>query len=267
MQILIVGGGNMGQSYARSFLKGHLVHQKDLFILEHLPEKMDALQKQGFENTWLTPDASIRQLDLVVLAVKPQDRFSMYDKLKGYLTESHVLLSIMAGVTMKEIADTLGTPKVVRAMPNLPAQNGTGMTGYSSTDEVNRKELTFVQNLLNTTGKSIYFDKESRLDEVTAISGSGPAYVFYFMQAMIDKAIQMGFTQAEAELMVEQTFRGSLQLFKQNSFSCQEWMQKVASRGGTTEAALLSFDQSNINQKIGEGLQAAANRASELGLK
>ena len=122
-----------------------------------------------------------------------------------------------------------------------------------------------VQNLLNTTGKTIYVEKEEAIDAATAISGSGPAYVFYFMRAMMQSAREMGFSESESELLVSQTFRGAVELHNKSNFSCNEWIQKVASRGGTTEAALLRFNNDDIHQNIQEGTKAALDRAVELG--
>ena len=126
-------------------------------------------------------------------------------------------------------------------MPNLPAQVGEGMTAFTSSDQVTRIELVMVQNLINTTGKSIYVENEQYIDAATAISGSGPAYVYYFMDAMIQAAGDMGFSESEAELLVSQTFIGAADLYSKSNFSCKDWIKKVSSKGGTTEAAMKSF--------------------------
>jgi pyrroline-5-carboxylate reductase len=265
MKILIVGGGSMGTTYALSFTHNHTVTKSDLYILEHLPEKAEKFLMMGFKNSVTNVGEFIGEMQLIILAVKPQDRWSMYEKIKGYVQPNQVVLSIMAGVQITEIQQALNTNKIVRAMPNLPAQIGMGMTGFASSKEVTKEELLFVQNLLNTTGKSIYFEEEAKLDAVTAISGSGPAYVFYFMQAMIETAKSMGFTETQADLMVEQTFSGAVNLLQMNDLTCQEWIQRVASRGGTTEAALKKFEGDRLQQSIFNGLQAALKRAVELG--
>jgi len=176
-----------------------------------------------------------------------------------------VFLSIMAGVRMQDISTALGISKIIRAMPNLPAQIGMGMTAFTSTAEVTRIELVMVQNLINTTGKSIYLGDEKYIDAATAISGSGPAYVWFFMNAMIQAGLQMGFSEAEAELLVSQTFKGAINLFQQENFTCGEWIKKVASKGGTTEAALASFNGTSLHKDIIEGAGAALKRAVELG--
>jgi pyrroline-5-carboxylate reductase len=171
----------------------------------------------------------------------------------------------MAGVTIDTIRKGLGVEKVIRAMPNLPAQIGLGMTSYTASDAVTRIELVLVQNLLNTTGKAIYVDNEYAIDATTAISGSGPAYVLYFMQAMIEVAQEMGFNASQAELLVAQTFRGAVELQMKNDASCEEWIQRVSSKGGTTEAAINSFKATSVYMDIKNGAKAALARAEELG--
>ncbi len=150
-------------------------------------------------------------------------------------------------------------------MPNIPTQIGLGMTVFCASPHVDRKELFIIQNLINTTGKSIYIDKEEMLNATTAVSGSGPAYVFYFMNAMIQAAIELGFSKSEAEFLVSQTFIGAVQLQNRSNLSHEEWINKVASKKGTTEAALSVFDENNLLESIKNGIFAANNRAIELG--
>jgi pyrroline-5-carboxylate reductase len=265
MKILIIGGGNMGKTYADAFIANHAVPQDDLFILEHYQDKVDQFKSLGFRQVFCEPGDYLREVELVILAIKPQDSAALFPRISPYLGPHQTVLSIMAGVTMRTIAQALPTPKVVRAMPNLPAQIGMGMTGFTSAQAVTKEETFAIQNLLNTTGKSLYFDDEFKLDAVTAISGSGPAYVYYFMDAMIQSAMGMGFTKAQAEVLVEQTFMGAIHLQGMHHLSCRDWIARVASKGGTTEAALLAFAQHDLASGIGQGLEAALRRATELG--
>jgi pyrroline-5-carboxylate reductase len=265
MKILIIGGGNMGRTFAESFIANHTVKKSDLYILEHYEEKTNHFRILGFQNVFFKPDGFIREMDLIILAIKPQDRVALFPAIAPYIKQDQIILSIMAGVTIKSIIAALPTTKVIRAMPNLPAQIGMGMSGFTSDVSVSKDELFAVQNLLNTTGKSIYFDDESKLDAVTAISGSGPAYVYYFMDAMINTAQELGFTQTQAELLVEQTVMGAIHLLSHHTFTCKEWIAKVASKGGTTEAAINTFDQAKLDLAINEGLKSAYKRAVDLG--
>lgn len=265
MKILIIGGGNMGLTYAQSFLNAHISSKEDMMILEKSPEKAAILAKKDVGTVYGTPEGCITEADLVIFAVKPQDCSKLFADLKPVVDPQQVFLSIMAGMKIETISRELGVKKVIRAMPNLPAQIGMGMTAFTSTDDVTRIELVMVQNLLATTGKTLYVKEEEQIDAVTAISGSGPAYVWYFMKSMTEAARNMGFSESEAELLVNQTFRGTINLHTKSNFSCQEWIERVASKGGTTEAALASFENTDLGLDIKTGAQAALDRAIELG--
>lgn len=267
MKVLIVGGGNMGTTFAQGFLAAHIIRPKDLIILENNPERAALLAQNNLGTVKSTAGDYIKIIDLIVLAVKPQDSDSLYKLIQPYITPEKMILSIMAGVKLETIVTNLNTAKVIRAMPNLPAKVGSGMTAFTATEEVTRKELIAVQNLLSTTGRAIYFDEEAMIDASTALSGSGPAYVFFFMNAMIQTAMKLGFSESQAELLVWQTFTGSMSLHNKNDLTCQQWIDRVSSKGGTTEAAIKVFKQYDVAKGIEEGIFAAFNRAEELGKK
>jgi pyrroline-5-carboxylate reductase len=264
MKILIIGGGNMGLTFARSFLKTHIVTAENMLILEKSPEKAKELKKLKIGTVYGQPGKYIKDADLIILAVKPQDTPSLFAIIKPYIDHQQVVLSIMAGVKVSTIANQLGTDKIIRAMPNLPAQIGVGMTVFTSSETVTRIELVMVQNLLNSTGKTIYNEDEDMIDAATAISGSGPAYIFYFMQSLIAAANKMGFTQAESELLTYQTFKGAIDLFNKFDFSCEEWIAKVSSKGGTTESAFKTLSSHHVSEKFQSAIQQALIRAQEL---
>lgn len=265
MKILIIGGGNMGLTYAKSFLHSKITTMSDLMILEKSEEKASLLEAMNLGTIYTKPDVCLHLADLIILAVKPQDASQLFAYIKPQVDDQQVYLSIMAGVKIETIANDLGAKKIIRAMPNLPAQIGMGMTVFTSNDDVTRIELVMVQNLINTTGKSIYVDNEKLIDASTAVSGSGPAYVFYFMDAMMKAAMELGFKESESALLVSQTFKGAVDLYNKHNFSCEEWIQKVASRGGTTEAAINTFTNLELQDDIRQGVHAAMDRAVELG--
>jgi pyrroline-5-carboxylate reductase len=265
MNILIIGGGNMGLTYAQAFLRSHVTTREQLMILEHFEDKAKQLRTLDLGTIYLDSKDCIKKADIIILAVKPQDSPALFEQIRKNTEGGQVFLSIMAGVRIQKIQEQLGVKKVIRAMPNLPAQIGQGMTAFTATDDVTRIELATIQNLLATTGKAVYVEKEDMIDATTAISGSGPAYVYYFMEAMIQAARQMGFTDSEAELLVVQTFTGAVDLYNKSNFSCEEWIQRVSSRGGTTEAALNSFKTNTLHQSIIDGTKEALRRAVELG--
>ncbi len=254
----------MGLTYARGFLKSHIVALGNMYILEKSPEKAEDLRSYEIGQVYGNPGEYIKSMDLIVLAVKPQDINKLFDSIKDYIDNQQLILSIMAGVTIDSIAAGLNAKKVIRAMPNLPAQIGAGMTVYTSSHEVTRIELVTVQNLLSASGKTIYVEREEMLNAATAVSGSGPAYVFYFMQSLIEAGKEMGFSQSEAELLTYQTFKGAVDLFNKYDYSCSDWIKKVSSKGGTTEAAIKGFDQKAIKKSFKDGVKAALVRAEEL---
>ncbi len=264
MKVLIIGGGNMGLTYAYGFLKSHIVTRENLYILEKSVEKAAQLSALELGHVFGVAGKYISEMDLIVLAVKPQDIEILFASISPLLHDQQLVLSIMAGIEINTIVNGLGLSKVIRAMPNLPAQIGYGMTVYTSSTDVTRIELVTVQNLLSASGRSIYVEREEMIDAATAISGSGPAYVFYFMEHMIQSARTMGFTQSESELLTYQTFKGAVELFNKNEISCEDWIMKVASKGGTTEAAISVFNSSEVHSGIVKGLEAALQRAKEL---
>lgn len=186
-------------------------------------------------------------------------------EMREMMNDQQLVISIMAGVTIETLQEGLGIKKVVRAMPNLPAQVGKGMTSYMAAEEISRIELWMVEDLLNSTGKSVRVDSEKFIDASTGISGSGPAYVFYFMESMMEASKSMGFSYNDSKALVSQTFEGAIELFNKNSLSPNSWMKRVASKGGTTQAALDSLEGNDVGQLIHDAAFAAFHRAVEIG--
>lgn len=263
-KILVIGAGNMGGTYARSLISEEIVEKDNLYILERQEHLCDRFEEAGFGNVFRSAGEFISDVQWIILAVKPQDSHLMLEQVKPYINEQQFVISIMAGVQMATIQKKLNIKKVIRAMPNLPAGIGMGMTAFTVSEDVNREGLLAAQNLLNSTGKSIYVDTEEKIDAATAISGSGPAYVFYYMDLMIEAAQDLGFTHLEAKLLVEQTFLGTVNLLHRNGSTPKEWIKRVASRGGTTEAALKVYEDVKLKDAAHKGIEAAFRRAVEL---
>jgi len=265
MKVLIIGYGNMGKTYANSFIGSRFIKPEDIFALVRSDAFLTTENVIPKDNFSTITTSQIGDFDIVILAVKPQDFNVLAQAIKPYLKDSQIIFSVMAGITLATIEKQLSCSKVVRSMPNIPTQIGMGMTVFSASTKVDRKELFIIQNLINTTGKSVYVENEKLIDAATAISGSGPAYVFYFMQSMIQAAVDLGFNESEAELLVNQTFMGSVAIQNSYSLSNQEWIAKVASKGGTTESALRVFEKGCLENTIVDAVKAANNRALELG--
>jgi pyrroline-5-carboxylate reductase len=203
--------------------------------------------------------------DIVFIAVKPYHSEGLFNEMKKHINPDQIFVSMMAGITLDTIKNGLGIPKVIRTMPNLPAKVGKGVTSFTETEEVSRVELLMVRNLLDTTGVSIRVQNEQFIDKSTGISGSGPAYVFYFMQSMLEAAKKMGFSDNDSKVLVTYTFDGAVELFKQHDLTPNNWMDRVASKGGTTQAALQSMQDNDVKELIKEAAFAAFDRAVELG--
>lgn len=255
----------MGQTYASSFVSSGFIKSEDIFVLTRDLSKISKKYNIPNENFFTEISTSFLAVDIVIIAVKPQDFEKLCLQIRTFITENHLILSVMAGISIENISEKLQVKKVIRSMPNIPTQIGQGMTVFTASQEVDRKDLFIIQNLINTTGKSLFIENEEMINAATAISGSGPAYVYYFMNAMVDSAISLGFTKSEAEFLVQQTFLGSSQLQNRSNLSNIEWIQKVSSKGGTTEAALNVFDSHHLISKINEGIIQANTRAKELG--
>lgn len=264
MNILVIGGGNMGKTLAQSILQSNIVSTQELFIFEKDEEKVIELNNEQLGTAFSTVDERFGKADLYILAVKPQDAASLYPMLSPFMNPNKMILSIMAGIKMIDMKRGTGATKIIRAMPNLPSQVGKGTTGYIVSKDLNEEDKNIIHTILTSIGIALEVKDEEKIDAITAISGSGPAYVYYFMDSMVQAAIQLGFDKEEALRLVTQTFEGSVQLLKENHLSCQEWIQRVSSKGGTTEAALLVFDQSNVKNLIGKGVLRADTRSKEL---
>jgi pyrroline-5-carboxylate reductase len=265
MKILIIGGGNMGQSFAKSFVNNYITDAAHFAVLEKDTGKYDALKKIGINNIYANPNQNIALADLVVLAVKPQSFDQLANEISDYIDNEQVVLSIMAGVSISTIQQKLKVEKVIRAMPNIAAQIGKGMSVFSSSDAITRIELVTVQNLLESTGKNLYVGSEDLIDAGTAVSGSGPAYVLYFMQALSEAAIELGFSKREAEMLTVQTFKGIVEYYQNTPLSYEELIEKISSKGGTTEAAIKFLKMHQVDKLITQAALKAYERAKELG--
>ncbi|MCF4102706.1 pyrroline-5-carboxylate reductase [Gillisia sp. M10.2A] len=265
MRVLVIGAGNMGLTYAEGMAKSDLLSRHKLMIYDKSPDLVVSLSKLSHFDVYDNIEDCLPNADIVFIGVKPYHCDSLFEEIKPLVHQDQIFVSIMAGVTINKIQNSLGVKKVVRSMPNLPAQVGKGVTSYTESKEVSRIELLTVRNLLDTTGESIRVENENYIDASTGISGSGPAYVFYFMQSMLEAALKMGFSANDSKVLVSQTFEGAVELFNQSDLSPNTWMDRVASKGGTTRAALDSMEDNNVKELIKEAAYAAFDRAVELG--
>lgn len=265
MKITVIGAGNMGLAFSKSFLKYDIVKPNDLQLVIRKQEKKQKIESE-FPNSTISTFDELSEIDsdLVIISVKPQDFATTAEKLKDKIKENQMVLSIMAGISIEKIQKALNHQFVVRAMPNSPTLLGMGITGYTAADGISFTQIIQVERLLNTTGRSVYLENENLLDGVTALSGSGPAYFYYIIDAMIKAGVEMGIDENLSNLLVKQTMLGAYHLINNSEKSLEDLIKDVASKGGTTEAALKTFQENNLKGIINKGIIAAETRAKEL---
>lgn len=265
MKVLMIGAGNMGLTYSEGMVKSPLLNRKKIMIHDLSEGILAKLRKHSEFDVYEHLEDCLPKADVIFLGVKPYHADELMQKMKSMMHTQQIVVSLMAGVTIAHIKSGLEINKVVRTMPNLPAKVGKGVTSYTESIDVSRIELLMIRNLLDTTGVSIRVKNEEFINKSTGISGSGPAYVFYFMQSMLEAAQKMGFTVHDSKILVSTTFEGAIELFNKSDLTPSSWMDKVASKGGTTRAALDYMDDNNVEELIKEAAFAAFNRAVELG--
>jgi pyrroline-5-carboxylate reductase len=262
MNIAFIGGGNMAVALIGGLRKAGESHT--VSVLEIDAARATALRERHGVSARTTAGDWLAQAELVVLAVKPQQMRSAIDAIRPHLRRP-LVLSIAAGVRAGTIARWLGTDLVIRTMPNTPALIGAGITGAAALPAVSPQQRAAAESLLRAVGDVVWFDDEAMLDPVTAISGSGPAYVFYFIEAMQQAARELGMSEAQARQMSVQTFLGAAQLAAGSDEPASVLRERVTSKGGTTAAALAAFESAQVARSIVAGLHAADARARELG--
>ena len=255
----------MGISFAKSFLKYELIKPEHLQLITRKKSNIPRLTEEfpGSKISIIDEDIIIDS-DLVIIAVKPQDFQLLTENISFQFKEDQMIVSIMAGIKIKQIQKFINHKKVVRAMPNSPTLLGMGITGYSVAEGISFNELMSIERLLNATGRSIYLEDEDLLDSVTALSGSGPAYFYYIVDAMIKAGVEMGIDENVAKLFVKQTMLGAYHLINNSEKNLEQLIEDVASKGGTTEAALQVFERNQLNETIQKAILAAERRSKEL---
>jgi len=226
----------------------------------------DLQQRYGITST--TDNlAAVQDADAVVLSVKPQHLKTVLPELNGRIKPSALVLSIIAGATLDQIAKGLGHQNVVRSMPNTPAQIGEGITVWTAAEVVSEQQKVLAQNILSALGEEIFLDEEYYLDMATALSGTGPAYVFLFMEAMVDAGVHLGFPRRIAERLVAQTVRGSVDYYQKhdNPVHLARLRNQVTSPGGTSAAALYYLEKAGFRTALSRAIWAAYERSLALG--
>lgn len=262
-KICFIGGGNMARALIGG-LKTNGYLMSDINVIEPEAEKRAALQADfGVSVTEQLP--SVGLADIVVLAVKPQQLRDLSIFL-GSLLQKQLIISIAAGIRAQDIGRWLGGyQSIVRVMPNTPAQIQAGVSGLYALPAVNAAQRSQAELIMKAVGELIWLNDEAQIDAVTAISGSGPAYVFYFIEALQQAALELGLNEEQAKTLSLQTFIGASKLAEQSTESPATLRSQVTSKGGTTEQAILSMETAEVKAAIISAAKAAARRSEELG--
>ena len=265
MKIAFIGGGNMGEAILAAVLDKHLTTVQSVTVSDVSLERRQYLEQQY--DIAVTDDnrRAAAGAGVVVLAIKPQNLAEVMVELKGMLAPKQLVLSIIAGVRLDTICQGLRHRAVVRAMPNTPAQIGKGMTVWTTTEEVTEQQRELASSILGVMGHEIAVGSEDQVDMATAISGSGPAYLFLFVEALVDAAVQLGFSLEIAQELVLTTVLGSGQLIEESGREPAELRRMVTSPGGTTAEAVSELEKGNFSDLIARAVRAAYERARQLG--
>ena len=262
-KIGFIGGGNMATALI-SGLAGKLTAAANIHVVEINPEARQRLQHLGVQ-TAESIDAAIAGCDVLLLAVKPQQMREVAAQLKPHL-QSQLLLSIAAGIRAADLSRWLGGHgAIVRSMPNTPALIGRGITGMVALPGVTPAQIASADAIMRAVGATVWLSDEALIDSVTAVSGSGPAYVFYFIEAMQKAGVQLGLTTAQSTELSIATFVGAAHLAAEAGEPVALLRERVTSRGGTTHAALASMQDSGVAEAIVRAIEAASARGKALG--
>ncbi|HEX5684683.1 MAG TPA: pyrroline-5-carboxylate reductase [Ideonella sp.] len=261
--IAFIGGGNMASALIGGLIQsGHA--PSAIHVIEPFAAQADKLRQQFGVVVEAAASPALASATLVVWAVKPQ-LFKEAAQPCAAHVKGALQLSVMAGIRSRAITQATGSARVVRTMPNTPALIGRGMTGLCASEAVTADERAGVERLLAPTGELLWVEREEQLDAVTALSGSGPAYVFYFVEAMMRAGHELGLSAEQARRLAVGTFSGAAALAAQSDEAPAVLRQNVTSKGGTTHAAITTLDEHGVMDAFVQALHAAARRAKELG--
>ena len=263
LPIAFIGGGNMASALIGGLVKAGRP-AASILVVEPVNAQRDKLAQAFGIAALPAATAALQEAATVVWAVKPQTFAEAASACTGLVGQA-LQLSVMAGIRSDAIVKASGSARVVRAMPNTPALIGRGIAGLFARAEVDAAARAEVERLFEPTGQSLWVAREDDLDAVTALSGSGPAYVFYFLEAMVQAAGEMGLTAEQGRTLAQATFAGAAALAQASPLQPAELRAQVTSKGGTTHAAITSLDESGVKAAFVKALHAARARAQELG--
>ncbi len=263
--IAIIGSGVMAEAMIAGILRQKVTTADQVRAADVRSERVNELKEQYGINPFTDNLQAIHKADIVILSVKPQRIESVFTLLKGNIPSGAVVLSIVAGASLTSISSGLAHTAVIRAMPNTPAQIGEGITVWVASPSVREDQLDLARSILTALGQEVFADEEEYLDMATALSGTGPAYVFLFMEAMIDAGVHLGFPRRISEQLVAQTLRGSVDFFLGAKAHPAHLRNQVTSPGGTSAEALYYLEKAGFRTAISRAVWAAYEKSKALG--
>jgi len=263
MRIAFIGGGTMGEAIVRCLLSKDIAKPADVVISDVSQSRRELLSREYGVSTLADNRKAIEGADLIILAVKPQDLAQAVEEIKNPAPQQ-LVLSIVAGASLSTLQHGLKHTCIIRAMPNMPAQISEGMTVWTATAQVSQGQKEIARSILGSMGEELYVNDEKYLDMATALSGSGPAYVFLFIEALIDAGVHIGLPRNMAEKLAIQTIIGSTHAVQKTGKHPAELRNMVTSPGGTTVEALLQLEKGNFRSILLEAVAAAYNKAKRL---
>lgn len=259
-----IGSGIMAEAIIQGVLKKELVPASAICCADpYVARGKELAETYGVRATTDNQEA-IEGADIVVLSIKPQVLSEITQALRGKLTENQLLISILAGVNSKTLSKSFDHQPIVRTMPNTPARVGQGMTVWTATAQVSARQREMAQTMLAALGQEIFVSREADLDMATALSGTGPAYVFLFMEALVDAGVHLGFSRRVAEQLVLQTVKGSVDFALQSDTHLAELRNQVTSPGGTTADALYHMEKGGLRTVMSKAVFAAFRKSRAL---
>lgn len=263
--LAFIGSGNMAEAMIKGLLDREMILPDQIIASGPRAERGRELAERYGVGVTTDNYRAAGQGDVIVLSVKPQVLPGVLKELRGAINAHDLILSIVAGARIKAIAQRLGHQAIVRAMPNTPAQIGEGITVWTDTSTVTEEQHAQARGLLSALGEEVYVEDESYLDMATALSGTGPAYVFLFMEALIDAGVHLGFSRHLAERLVLQTMRGAVDFARQSSLHPAQLRNMVTSPGGTSAEALYQLEKGGLRTVVSRAIWAAYQKSKYLG--
>ncbi len=268
LTIAFIGPGVMAEAMISGLLNKELIPAKNMVASGPELDRNEYLEgKYSIRTLWENSEA-VKDADVVILSVKPQRLVKVLEGMHGAIKKNAMVLSIVAGASISKISRLLGHDIIVRAMPNTPAQIGEGITVWTCSPSVSDYQREIARAVLNAFGKEIFEEEEDYLDKATALSGTGPAYVYLFMEAMVDAGVHMGFSRRVAERLVIETLRGSVDYYDngaEDNRHLARLRNQVTSPGGTSAEALYYLEKAGFRTALSRAIWAAYNRSKELG--